>query len=117
MELAAERLRIVIPMTLFMIFLLLYLNFGNVAAPAVVMLSVPFALIGGFWLVYWYGFNISVAVAVGFIALAGVAVETGDGLPRAAGGSESARERGSIHPKASVCETRPASAACRHDPR
>ncbi len=64
-------------MTLFMIFLLLYLNFGNVAAPVVVMLSVPFALIGGFWLVHWYGFNISVAVAVGFIALAGVAVETG----------------------------------------
>jgi len=60
-----------------MIFLLLYLNFGNAAAPAVVMLSVPFALVGGFWLVYWYGFNISVAVAVGFIALAGVAVETG----------------------------------------
>jgi Cu(I)/Ag(I) efflux system membrane protein CusA/SilA len=57
--------------------LLLYLNFRNVAAPAIVMLSVPFALIGGFWLVYWYGFNISVAVAVGFIALAGVAVETG----------------------------------------
>jgi Cu(I)/Ag(I) efflux system membrane protein CusA/SilA len=77
MERAAERLRIVIPMTLFMIFLLLYLNFGNASAPAVVMLSVPFALIGGFWLVYWYGFNISVAVAVGFIALAGVAVETG----------------------------------------
>ena len=77
MQRAAERLRIVIPMTLFMIFLLLYLNFGNAAAPAVVMLSVPFALIGGFWLVYWYGFNISVAVAVGFIALAGVAVETG----------------------------------------
>ena len=77
MQRAAERLRIVIPMTLFMIFLLLYLNFGNAAAPAVVMVSVPFALIGGFWLVYWYGFNISVAVAVGFIALAGVAVETG----------------------------------------
>lgn len=77
MERAAARLRIVIPLTLFMIFLLLYLNFGNVSAPAVVMLSVPFALVGGFWLVYWYGFNISVAVAVGFIALAGVAVETG----------------------------------------
>ena len=77
MERAAERLRIVIPMTLFMIFLLLYLNFGNVAAPVVVMSSVPFALIGGFWLVYWYDFNISVAIAVGFIALAGVAVETG----------------------------------------
>jgi Cu(I)/Ag(I) efflux system membrane protein CusA/SilA len=57
--------------------MLLYLNFRNVLAPAVVMLSVPFGLVGGFWLVYWYGFNISVAVAVGFIALAGVAVETG----------------------------------------
>ncbi len=77
MERASARLKVVIPLTLFMIFILLYLNFGNVAAPAVVMMSVPFALIGGFWLVYWYGFNISVAVAVGFIALAGVAVETG----------------------------------------
>ena len=77
MERAAARLQIVIPLTLFLIFMLLYLNFGNAAAPAVVMLSVPFALVGGFWLVFWYGFNISVAVAVGFIALAGVAVETG----------------------------------------
>jgi len=77
MERANARLRIVIPVTLVLIFLLLYLNFRNVSAPAVVMLSVPFALIGGFWLVYWSGFNISVAVAVGFIALAGVAVETG----------------------------------------
>jgi Cu(I)/Ag(I) efflux system membrane protein CusA/SilA len=77
MERANARLKIVIPLTLFLIFLLLYLNFRNVSAPAVVMLSVPFALIGGFWLVYWSGFNISVAVAVGFIALAGVAVETG----------------------------------------
>ena len=77
MERASARLRIVIPLTLFLIFLLLYFNFRNVAAPAVVMLSVPFGLIGGFWLVYWSGFNISVAVAVGFIALAGIAVETG----------------------------------------
>ena len=77
MERAKARLQIVLPLTLVMIFLLLYFNFGNAAAPAVVMLSVPFALFGGFWLVYWYGFNLSVAVAVGFIALAGVAVETG----------------------------------------
>ena len=77
MERAASRLRIVIPLTLFLMFLLLYLNFRNALSPAIVMLSVPFALVGGFWLVYWYGFNISVAVAVGFIALAGVAVETG----------------------------------------
>ena len=77
MERAAKRLRIVIPATLLIIFLLLYFNFRNIATPFVVMLSIPFALIGGIWLVHWYGFNISVAVAVGFIALAGVAAETG----------------------------------------
>ena len=77
MERAAARLQIVIPLTLLLIFVLLYFNFGNVVAPSIVMLSVPFALAGGFWLVFWCGFNISVAVAVGFIALAGVAVETG----------------------------------------
>jgi Cu(I)/Ag(I) efflux system membrane protein CusA/SilA len=77
MERAAERLRIVIPLTLMLIFLLLYFNFRNVTAPLVVMLSIPFALIGGIWLVYWYGFNLSVAVAVGFIALAGLASEIG----------------------------------------
>jgi len=77
MERAAAKMRIVIPATLLLIFLLLYFNFGNLTAPVVVMLSVPFALIGGFWLVYWLGFNLSVAVAVGFIALAGVAAEIG----------------------------------------
>ncbi len=77
MERAAARLRIVIPLTLLLMFALLYLNFGNITGPLVVMLSVPFALIGGFWFLYAYGFNLSVAVAVGFIALAGVAVETG----------------------------------------
>ncbi len=77
MERAAERLRIVVPGTLLVIFLLLYFNFRNITEPLVVMLSIPFGLIGGFWLVYWLGFNISVAVAVGFIALAGVAAEIG----------------------------------------
>tara|TARA_B100001971_G_C18225230_1_gene559943 strand:- start:681 stop:1940 length:1260 start_codon:yes stop_codon:yes gene_type:complete len=77
MERAAERLRIVVPATLLVIFLLLYFNFRNIAAPLVVMLSIPFGLIGGFWLVYLLGFNLSVAVAVGFIALAGVAAEIG----------------------------------------
>ena len=77
MERAAERLRLVVPATLLLIFLLLYLNFRNVSEPLVVMLSIPFALVGGFWLVYWLGFNLSVAVAVGFIALAGVAAEIG----------------------------------------
>jgi len=77
MERASARLKVVVPLTLFAIFLLLYFNFKNVAAPVIVMLSVPFGLVGGFWLVYWYSFNLSVAVAVGFIALAGVAIETG----------------------------------------
>jgi Cu(I)/Ag(I) efflux system membrane protein CusA/SilA len=77
MERAAQRLRIVIPATLLVIFLLLYFNFRNITAPLVVMLSIPFGLIGGFWLVHWLGFNLSVAVAVGFIALAGVAAEIG----------------------------------------
>jgi len=77
MKRAAARMQIVIPATLLLIFLLLYFNFGNLMAPLVVMLSVPFALIGGFWLVWLLGFNLSVAVAVGFIALAGVATEIG----------------------------------------
>ena len=77
MQRAAERLRLVVPVTLMIIFLLLYLNFRNFHEPLVVMLSIPFGLIGGFWLVYWLDFNLSVAVAVGFIALAGVAAEIG----------------------------------------
>jgi len=77
MERASARMKIVIPLTLVAIFLLLYFNFRNLVAPVVVMLAVPFGLIGGFWLVYWLGFNISVAIGVGFIALAGVAAEIG----------------------------------------
>ncbi len=74
---AAKRMQIVVPLTLSIIFLLLYFNFRNLTGPLVVMLSIPFGLIGGFWLVYWLGFNLSVAVGVGFIALAGVAAEIG----------------------------------------
>jgi Cu(I)/Ag(I) efflux system membrane protein CusA/SilA len=77
MERAKARLKIVVPFTLFIIFLLLYLNFGRLTETLIVMLSVPFALVGGLWLTWWLGFNLSVAVAVGFIALAGVAAETG----------------------------------------
>ena len=77
MERAAARLKMVVPLTLLTIFLLLYFNFRNLVAPAVVMLSIPFALIGGFWLIWLLGYNISVAVAVGFIALAGVSAEIG----------------------------------------
>jgi Cu(I)/Ag(I) efflux system membrane protein CusA/SilA len=74
---AKQRLMIVIPFTLLIILLLLYLNFRRVTETLIVMLSLPFSLVGGLWLMYWMGFNLSVAVAVGFIALGGVAAETG----------------------------------------
>jgi len=77
MERAAERLKIVVPLTLVVIFLLLYLNFRRLTETLIVMLSVPFSLVGGIWLMWALGYNFSVAVAVGFIALAGVAAETG----------------------------------------
>ncbi|MBF0097417.1 MAG: efflux RND transporter permease subunit [Magnetococcales bacterium] len=77
MERAKEKLKIVIPLTLMIIFLLLYLNFGRLTETLIVMLSLPFALVGGVWLMDLLHFNLSVAVAVGFIALAGVAAETG----------------------------------------
>jgi len=67
----------VVPPTLLIIVLLLYMNFRRMTETLIVMLSLPFALIGGLWLMWWMGFNLSVAVAMGFIALAGVAVETG----------------------------------------
>ena len=77
MERAAEKMKIVIPVTLLLIFLLLYLNFRRLTETLIVMLSVPFSLVGGVWLMWALGYNVSVAVAVGFIALAGVAAETG----------------------------------------
>jgi len=77
LERAKARLQTVVPFTVLIIFLLLYLNFRRVTETLIVMLSVPFALVGGLWLMWWLGFNLSVAVSVGFIALAGVAAETG----------------------------------------
>ena len=77
MERAKAKLSLVVPLTLAIIFVLLYLNFRRLAETLIVMLSVPFALVGGIWLMWWLGYNMSVAVAVGFIALAGVAAETG----------------------------------------
>ena len=77
LERAEARLKLVVPLTLMIIFLLLYLNFRRLTETLIVMLSLPFALVGGVWLMWWLGFNLSVAVAVGFIALAGVAAETG----------------------------------------
>jgi Cu(I)/Ag(I) efflux system membrane protein CusA/SilA len=77
MQRAKARLAIVVPLTIVIVFVLLYLNFGRLTETLIVMLSVPFALVGGIWLMYLLDYNVSVAVAVGFIALVGVAAETG----------------------------------------
>ena len=74
---AQERLNQVVPLTLAIIFVLLYMTFRSTTEALMVMLSLPFSLVGGFWLVYLLGYNLSIAVAVGFIALAGVAAEFG----------------------------------------
>jgi len=74
---AAERLRIVVPITLGVIFLLLYLNFRRLTDTAIVMLTLPFGLVGGVWLLWALDYDLSVAVGVGFIALAGVSAELG----------------------------------------
>jgi Cu(I)/Ag(I) efflux system membrane protein CusA/SilA len=77
MERAAKRLRIVVPVTIAIIFLLLYLNFRKLSDSLIVMLSLPFSLVGGIWLLWLLDYEFSVAVGVGFLALAGVAAETG----------------------------------------
>jgi Cu(I)/Ag(I) efflux system membrane protein CusA/SilA len=77
LERAEARLMVVVPATLLIVVVLLYLNFRTLTDTLIVLLSLPFALVGGVWLMWWLGFNMSVAVAVGFIALAGVAAETG----------------------------------------
>ncbi|MDK2741791.1 MAG: CusA/CzcA family heavy metal efflux RND transporter [Nitrospira sp. BO4] len=74
---AEERLKLVVPVTLALILLLLYLNFRSLAKSLIVLLSVPFAAIGAIWYLDYLGYNLSVAVWVGIIALAGVAAETG----------------------------------------
>ncbi len=77
MERANKRLAVVVPITIVIIFLLLYFNFGNVSESLIVMLSLPFAIVGGIWFIYLLGYDMSIAVGVGFIALAGVAAEIG----------------------------------------
>jgi Cu(I)/Ag(I) efflux system membrane protein CusA/SilA len=77
MERAARRLRVVVPITIAIIFLLLYLNFRRISDALIVMLTLPLALVGGVWLLFWLDYDLSVAVGVGFIALAGVAAELG----------------------------------------
>jgi Cu(I)/Ag(I) efflux system membrane protein CusA/SilA len=77
MQRAKAKLLYVVPLTLFIIIILLYLNFRNIIEVAIIMGTLPFAMIGSIWLMYLEGFHFSVAVGVGFIALAGVAVEIG----------------------------------------
>lgn len=77
LERAAKTLRMVIPVTLIVIFVLLFLTFNSAIDAALLMLTIPFALVGGFWLIWMLGHAVSVATAVGFIALAGVAAEFG----------------------------------------
>lgn len=77
MEKARKTLNIIVPATLLVIFILLFMHFKNISEVIIVMASLPFALLGGFWLIYGLGYNMSVAVGVGFIALAGLATETG----------------------------------------
>ncbi|MBW2049771.1 MAG: efflux RND transporter permease subunit [Deltaproteobacteria bacterium] len=77
MQKARKTLNLVVPLTLVIIFVLLYIHFHNFGEALIVMASLPFALVGGIWLLYLLGYNLSVAVVVGFIALAGLAAETG----------------------------------------
>ncbi len=77
MERAYERLKVIIPLTLGIIFLLLYLNFKSIKESLIILLAIPFSLIGAAWLLYLLGYNLSIGVAVGFLALAGLDAETG----------------------------------------
>ncbi len=77
MQRVKERLKLVVPLTLLIIFVILYLNFNNVVETLIILLSVPFAAVGGIWLMHLLGYNMSIATWVGFIALAGLAAQTG----------------------------------------
>jgi copper/silver efflux system protein len=77
LERASDRLKLVIPLTMAIIMILLYLSFGRIGETLLIMLTLPLSLVGGFWYLHWLGYNLSVATGVGFIALAGVAAETG----------------------------------------
>ncbi|WP_293004809.1 CusA/CzcA family heavy metal efflux RND transporter [Nitrosomonas sp.] len=77
MQRATEKLKLVIPLTLSLVFLLVYLNFGRLTETLIVMLSIPFSVVGGIWLMYWLDYNLSIAAVVGFIGLIGIAAESG----------------------------------------
>ena len=77
MQRATEKLKIVVPLTIFMVFVLVYLNFNRFTETLIVMLSIPFSVVGGIWLMYWLDYNLSEAAVVGFIGLIGIAAESG----------------------------------------
>jgi Cu(I)/Ag(I) efflux system membrane protein CusA/SilA len=77
MQRAIEKLKVVVPLTILIVFVLLYLNFNRLTETLMVMLSVPFSVGGGVWLMYLLDYNLSIAAAVGFIGLIGIGAETG----------------------------------------
>ncbi|MGL5267390.1 MAG: efflux RND transporter permease subunit, partial [Plesiomonas shigelloides] len=77
LEHANKKLQLMVPMTVVIIFILLYLAFRRIDEALLILMSLPFALVGGIWFLYWQGFHMSVATGTGFIALAGVAAEFG----------------------------------------
>ncbi len=118
MERAMARLKLVLPLTLTLIFVLLFLTFRTFWQPLLIMATLPFALIGGYWLLYLLHFNLSVAVGVGFIALAGVASEFGVVMLIYLDQAVSQREReGSLNTRADLLEAIVAGAVLRVRPK
>ena len=118
MERAMARLKLVLPLTLTLIFVLLFLTFRTFWQPLLIMATLPFALIGGYWLLYLLHFNLSVAVGVGFIALAGVASEFGVVMLIYLDQAVSQREReGSLNTRADLVEAIVAGAVLRVRPK
>ncbi|EKM96911.1 CzcA family heavy metal RND efflux protein [Stutzerimonas degradans] len=103
LERANERLKLVVPATLLIIFVLLYLTFGRIDEALLIMLTLPFALTGGVWFLYLMGYNLSVATGVGFIALAGVAAEFGVIMLLYLKHAWSARQQDGPHDEAALC--------------
>ena len=116
LERAAERLKVVVPLTLAIIVLLLYLNFRNARDVLLILGTLPFALVGGVWLLYLLDYDLSIAAAVGFIALAGVAAETGVVmvmyLEHAWASGADARRRRAARRRGTSCARRSSRARC-----
>jgi Cu(I)/Ag(I) efflux system membrane protein CusA/SilA len=104
LERANERLKLVVPATLLIIFVLLYLTFSRLDEAVLIMLTLPFALTGGVWFLYLMGYNLSVATGVGFIALAGVAAEFGVIMLLYLKNAWAERQRDGLHDEAALCD-------------